>query len=481
MRQAFILSILFIIAATSCRRDRFFEGKAELTFSTDTVFFDTIFTTIGSITERLKVYNPYDKTVHIDRLYLKEGQASHFKLNVDGIAGKEVNDIDLEPFDSLYVFIEVTVDPNGGNTPMVLEEELIVQTSENSQATTLVAWGQDAYFYPSLAFGDQNGDGIGDVWELPTDKPIVFYGYSIVDTGAVLRIPCGARVHFHANSGLIVGHEASLRIEGCADNLVVIQGDRLEDYFADIPGQWGQIYGGIYLTQTSVDNVIEHAIIKNGTVGVIADSNTNENPTLRIENTQILNMSLYGILGQDSRIVGQNVVVANCGDHAVALRFGGRYEFIHCTFANFWSSNPRSKSTLLLNNHFKVDGKVYVRDLEARFTNTIVYGAIDEEVDLDEDDTQPFDYYFDHCVLKRDTDALVDSEHYSAIVLNPAAPIIDGVSLHPLFEDYSIDYRLHEWSRARDKGALITAIPTDIEGVERADGAPDIGAYEYTP
>lgn len=479
MRSLILFLVIILAVMGSCRRTHLFGGKAELLFSTDTVFFDTVFTTVGSITERVKIYNPHDGAVVIDRLYFANEGGSNFKMNADGTAGKEVRDIEIAAFDSIFVFIEVTVDPNGAMTPMVLEEKLVVQSGESEQSVMLVAWGQDAYFYPSLSFGDHNGDGIGDAWQLPTDKPIVFYGYSIVDSGAVLTIPCGARVHFHANSGLIVGHQASLKITGCVDNPVIIQGDRLEDYFKEIPGQWGQVYGGIYLTQTSIDNHINHAIIKNGTVGIVVDSNTNENPTLLIENTQILNMSYIGLLAQDARVVANNLVVGNCGDHAVALRYGGDYTFQHCTFANFWSGKPRSRSVLLLNNHFKVDGTTYVRDFTALIENTIVYGSLDEEVDIDADESQPFNYHFDHCVLKRDTNELDDPEHYTSIVLNPASPIVDGVSRHPLFLDFTEDYRLYEQSKARDQGKE-SEVLFDIEGNGRI-GPPDIGAYEYIP
>jgi len=478
MRKALFVLLMIVSVFQACRRDQLYTGKAELTFSTDTVFFDTVFTTIGSITERVKIFNPYDRTVTIDRIFLERGSGSNFKLNADGIQGQEISDIRIAPFDSIFVFIEVTIDPNGGSTPMVLEEKLYVATEENIQDVQLVAWGQDAYFYPSIAFSDLDGDGQGDEWVLPTDKPIVFYGYSIVDSGAVLTIPCGAQVHFHANSGLIVGHEASLKILGCVEDPIVIQGDRLEGFFDDVPGQWGQLYGGIYLTQTSVDNEIRNAIIKNGTVGITVDSNTNENPTLVVENTQILNMSFFGLLGQDARIEATNTVVANCGDHAVALRYGGNYQFKHCTFANYWSDNPRSKATLFMNNAFEVDGVTYVRDFNAVFENTIVYGALDEEISLEYLEDEPFEYFFDHCVLKRDTNELNDPDHYQDILLNPSDPVVDGVRYNPLFEDIRKDFRLNAFTEAIDAGKVLGDVNSDIEGNVR-DGAPDIGAYEF--
>jgi len=224
---------------------------------------------------------------------------------------------------------------------------------------------------------------------------------------------------------------------------------------------------------------VRNAIIKNGTVGIIVDSNTNENPSLILENTQILNMSFFGLLAQDARIEAKNTVIANCGDHAVALRYGGNYLFEHCTFANYWSENPRSKSTLLINNNFRVDGITYVRDFNARFDNTIIYGALDEEVEIDGDDKEPFEYFFDHCVLKRDTNELNDPTHYASIILNPISPIIDGITRNPLFDDLSLGYKLYEESAAKDSGKP-SGVINDIDGNSR-DASPDIGAYEFLP
>jgi hypothetical protein len=480
MRNILVFTGIAILLFSACRRDRIFSGKAQLEFSTDTVYFDTVFTTVGSLTERVKIFNPYSETVELTRVYLELGSASNFKLNVDGIPGKEVTDVIIAPFDSIFVFIEVTVDPNGGTTPMVIEERLMVETDKNQQSVALIAWGQDAYFYPAINFGDADGNGMGDQWVLPVDKPIVFYGYSVVDTGAVLTIPCGARVHFHSNSGLIVGHQASLKILGCEGDPIIIQGDRLEDFFDDLPGQWGELIGGIYLTQTSIDNEVRNAIIKNGTVGIIVDSNTNANPSLILENTQILNMSFFGLLAQDARVEAKNTLITNCGDHAVALRYGGNYIFEHCTFANFWSENPRSKTTLLINNQFRVNGIDYVRDFNARFDNTIIYGALDEEVEIDGDESEPFNYLFDHCVLKRDTNELNDPLHYQDIVLNPFPAQSSGAGQNPVFGDISKGYALFDLSAARDKGKP-SSVLTDIEGNSRGDGSPDIGAYEFIP
>ena len=467
MKQIIII-LLGIIAFSACRKDNLLDDKsAKLEFSSDTVFFDTVFTSVGSITERIKLYNRNDKPVEIDRVWLKNGTASNFKLNVDGIQGRNVENVRIEANDSIFVFIEVTVDPNGGTTPLVIEDQLMTSLNGNEQSIDLVAWGQDAYFWPSFAF-QFPGDSIA----LFTDKPHVFYGYSLVDSLTTLIIPEGAQIHFHSGSGLIVGNEASLKIRGSKDRPVLIQGDRLEDFFKDAPGQWDQIV----LTQTSKNNEVNHAIIKNGSIGLSVgftlDPTIEDHPSMKIRNSQILNMSYIGLIGIDGSIDAKNTVIANCGDHTVALVLGGDYNFEHCTFANYWDNNPRSKAILLLSNFSKSsDGTIFKRDLNARFANSILHGALDSEFQREREKGVDFNYVFDQMIMKLDTESVENINHFEGIIENPENQLFEN----PAESDYS----LREGSGAIDAGKQI-GITLDLLGNLR-DNNPDLGAYEYIP
>ncbi len=461
-----VISVGFLF--TSCKKDTILTDKnIQLEFSTDTVFFDTVFTTIGSITERVKIYNPYNQPVEIAQVWLKNGQASNFKLNVDGLQGKMVENVRIESNDSIFVFIEVTVDPNGGNSPLVIEDQLLININGSIQDVDLIAWGQDAYFWPSYAFRFPN-----DSVALRSDKPNVFYGYSLIDSNTTLVIPKGAAIHFHANSGLLVGHNASLKVRGSIDEPVVIQGDRLEDYFKETPGQWGQIV----FTQTSVSNEIGNAIIKNGgiglSVGYTLNPNVTDRPELRIWNTQILNMSFIGMIGIDAEIQAKNLVVSNCGDHALALVLGGQYNFKHCTFANYFNDNPRSKPILLLSNYSESsEGDLFKRDLDAYFGNSIIHGALDSELQREREKGARFDYLFEEVILKLDTENIDNVDHFIGILKNPALPLFQDPSKN--------DYELVSGSKAVNEGVLM-GVPLDLLGMPR-DGTPDLGAYELIP
>lgn len=70
-----LLTVLSI--NTSCKKTVLFS-KGNLEFSRDTVVFDTVFTTIGSTTQQLKIYNRESNTVVINEVELMGGSSSPF-------------------------------------------------------------------------------------------------------------------------------------------------------------------------------------------------------------------------------------------------------------------------------------------------------------------------------------------------------------------------------------------------------------------
>jgi len=162
-------------------------SKGNLTFSTDTVVFDTVFTTVGSTTKQFKLYNPSNKPLKIDKIKLMGGEQSPFRINVDGLKGPDVSDIIVEAKDSLFVFVEVTLGVNNQTLPLVVEDSIQFTTNGTNQFIQLAVWGQDAYFH----YKDLN-EGI---W--PNDKPHVVYGYAAVDSSKTLEIQAGTHIYMH--------------------------------------------------------------------------------------------------------------------------------------------------------------------------------------------------------------------------------------------------------------------------------------------
>lgn len=469
--------LLALIAVSSCKKDTLItDTTAKLNFSADTVLFDTVFTTVGSVTKEIKVYNPHSQKIKISRIRLAGGINSNFRINVDGIASTEQTDIELEPNDSIFIFVKVTVDPNNSTSPLVINDSILFETNGNLQQIQLVAWGQDAYYHtPKDTIHFQDGSifrfsyaHCNTPWK--NDKPHVLYGYVVVDSDSILNIPENTKIYLHKNAVLWVFKEGTLNVQGKLGNIVTFQGDRLEQYYKDKPGQWGKIW----LSAGSKNNEVNYAIIKNGYIGIHVDTTTTNptQPTLTIENSIIENMGAAAILAQGSWVVAKNCVFANCAQYAVVLNIGGNYDFRHCTIGNYYSLTTRQTPSLVLNNWYvDVNNIVHPRDLvNAYFGNCIIYGALSEEIQKDSITAALFNYRFDHCLLK--TLASTNNSRYLNCVTNN----------DPQFKDVTNnDYQLNAGSAAINKGLMSIAdyIPFDILRHNRTnDAAPDLGAYE---
>src|SRR5688572_11693688 len=115
MRSLFVVLILgFLVSLTSCRKDFEFEpSSGNLRFSRDTVYLDTVFSSVGSSTYTLKVYNESDRDISIPQIKLGKGLESKYRITVDGMTGNDnriFDNVELLANDSMFVFIEVTAD-----------------------------------------------------------------------------------------------------------------------------------------------------------------------------------------------------------------------------------------------------------------------------------------------------------------------------------------------------------------------------------
>ncbi len=424
----FLLFIISAISLTSCRNDFEFEpSQGGLEFSKDTVYFDTVFTNIGSSTYTLKVYNRSNKNISISSIRLGKGLDSKYRMTVDGIVGNNriFENVEMLAKDSMYIFIEVTADVAAAN-PMdfLYTDQILFGNGSTEQKVELVTLIQDAYFlypqrfddgtYENINIGDSPVRGFlldendpinGNEYIWNNTKPYVIYGYAAVPANKTLVVEAGARIHFHAESVLIIGDQGSIKVNGGISNNpenplkshVIFQGDRLEPLYEDVPGQWG----AIWLTQGSKNNEFTNCIIKNGIVGLLIDGNTglsNPEADVKLRNVQIYDHSNYGILARNAHIKGENVVINSAGQIALACSYGGKYNFNHSTFNNNWASS-RQVSVYL--NNFIEGASPEVQPMEeATFTNCIIYGSNQIQMLIDKVDHPTFNYKFDHCLIK---------------------------------------------------------------------------------
>lgn len=499
----------FSMALTSCRNDFDFESTTgDLRFSKDTVYLDTVFTNIGSSTYTLKVYNKSNKNISIPRVALAKGNASKYRLMVDGRPGKTFENVELLAKDSMFVFIEVTADVIDANTTDFLyTDQIIFGEGSKAQKVELVTLIQDAVFlYPqkftdgtteTLPIGedeiygfylDENDATNGNELHWTNDKPYVIYGYAAIPSNKTLLVDAGARVHFHAESGLIVANNASLHIHGspsttdAQENEVIFEGDRLEPDFAAVPGQWGTVW----FTQGSTNNQIEHLTLKNATVGLLVSGNDGTpTPTIDLKNTQIYNCSNVGILARTGNIEGRNLVVNNCGQASFAGSFGGSYEFIHCTFANYWS-RP-NQTAVVLDDFIKTASGYTIEPLvKANFKNCILYGSSNLSINLQKKGTTTaFNYKFDHCLIKFADygNSLASNPLYqfSNANLYTTCLIATNSTLHkPEFKSpANNEFIISQNSAAKGRAKVQYSTFNDILNQART-GATDMGAYNWT-
>ena len=502
------ITLLFILGITlsfcSCRSD--FETVAStgnLAFSKDTVYLDTVFTNLSSSTFNLKVYNHSKKDINIPVIKFAKGLNSKYRMSIDGAQGdqgKIFENITLLAKDSLYVFIETTVESDSSTpTEFLYTDQIEFDNGANLQKVELVTLVQDAILlHPNrnadgttetLPIGDEKINGFyldkndpihGNELLFTNKKAYVIYGYAAVPEGETAIFDSGARVYFHADSGLIVSKNASIRINGTQstteklENEVIFSSDRQQPDFGYIPGQWGTIW----LQNGSTNNAIQNLTLKNATVGLLIEGN--DEKSMPIKNTQIYNCTHYGIQAKNAMIEGENIVINYTGQASLACTYGGDYKFSHCTLNNNWSS-PEQLAVYISN--YDAAATPAVKDLtQATFNNCIIYGSYSYELILDKNPEALFNYQFNNCLLKFNntnnkytTDPLYqfdnDPAHYNAIILNK-----DPKFFNPNINNFNIN----DSSYAFAKGNSAYLIPLDILGITRTL-PPDLGAYQSKP
>ena len=138
-----ILLITSLLALVGCQQDILSDDPtAQLTFSQDSVLFDTVFTTMGSSTKRMMVYNPNKNAVLIERVEMADGKS--FYINLDGENQLEnLCDITLRGGDSLFLFIRAEIDPQQSNSPVLVEDTITFHVNNKAQHIYLQAYGQN--------------------------------------------------------------------------------------------------------------------------------------------------------------------------------------------------------------------------------------------------------------------------------------------------------------------------------------------------
>ena len=393
MRRLVYVFFLAVIPwfSISCEKESFKvdDGGVKLEFSTDTLTFDTVFTTVGTTTRIVTIYNRSSDNLKLSTVTLSGGVASHFRMNVDGDTSLVAHDIEIEAGDSIFIFVQANINPTDATMPFVVEDAIVFS---NGQRVVLTAWGRNAIYHRILP-SDSTWFTVIDCENWNHTLPHVFIDPAAVLDGHTLTLRNGDELYFYDDAMLIIDSNAHLRVQGTEDAPVLFTSMRHDGWYDYLPGQWQTIWFYNY----STGNVIDHALIENGTGGLRGYPGSQ----LAVNNSVIRNMSDCGIIGQGATITGRNLLVYDCLASFTAL-IGGNYDFRRCTFANYWNYSGRKLETLVLSNNMYVNGNVVGGNLEkADFTDCIVWGTYyNGEVLLSEAEGFSFNYRFLHSIVK---------------------------------------------------------------------------------
>ncbi len=482
------LCVVCLVTFFSCRKETIYlESDATLKFSRDTLRFDTVFTSVGSATRSFKIFNPYDKALKINKIYLEKGTTSIFNLNIDGISGDDQKDIEIPAKDSIYVFAEVTINPNDANNPFILNENIIFETNGNTQKVVLEAWGQNANYIPNKNNkGEAAAITSNTTWDDP--KPYVVYGILVIDN-ATLTIAAGTRVYIHGGlvrkideknrktiygDGIIVAQNGGrIETQGTKEKPVLIGGDRLEKDFANTPAQWNLIY-----IAPTASAKFSYTTIKNSSFGVFVDSTA----TADFYFSKIYNTAGPGIYARHATVKVDNCIIYNNGSSSFRVE-GGDYELTYCTLANYGNNSD----ALLLANYrcIKTDDlgnciQFVYPELNVKVENCIITSSQRDAINLSQSDKSAFNYAFSNNVVR--VEKLLDPKAYPTFLTEKCKNCVNYTGNGKLFKNIDKDdYHLDTLSVAEQKAKPLTDFNFDLDGIPRDAQKPDIGAYEYKP
>lgn len=467
MKKGLIISCLALIVYcsmfTSCKKDAFITSpNATLSTSVDSLTFDTVFTTVGSVTQSFKINNTNDQQLRLSNVKLVGGTASAFTININGHALSEVNNIEIAANDSIYVFVTVKIDQSIANLPFIVRDTIQINYNGNKRNIPLEAYGQNAHF--------KRGETISSITTWTNDLPYVILDSLVIATGTTLRIQKGCKIYFHANAPLIVN--GSLVVQGTKADKVIFAGDRLDFDYKDLPASWP----GIYFTESSKNSTLRFAEIKNAYQAIVAllpASNTN--PKVILHQCTIDNAYDAGILCVASSLEADNSLVSNCGSN-ISLLYGGNYTLTNCTVATYGNNYIEHKKPVLTTaNYNSADD---VNDLTANFTNCIFWGdngSVKDEILVGKKGTTVFNVAFNNCIYKAENNPADASFPNS---FKNQSPAFDSIDIAKRYFDFHTTNNL----AAPGIGAGVATTPSfpkDLDDNPRtANGVIDIGCYE---
>lgn len=453
----FTLLFFTVVCFLACRKEDSLntDSSEKLEFSTDTLSFDTVFTSTGSTTQRIKVFNRGKRAVKIQEIKLGGGASSNYQININGLATPYLEGVEIRGNDSLNIFVKVTINPDSQLLPFIVKDSIGFVTNGNYQKVILSAYGQNAVFLKDASINTNT------VWD--NRLPYVIYNKVTINPEKVLTIQRGAKVYFHKDAELIIA--GTLKVNGAPHDSVIFSSDRFERIYADEPGQWK----GLHFLEGSKDNLINYALIENGTVGIQVDSlSENADPKLLLVNTMIYNMELVGLYGNNADIAAFNNVIANCGKYLIYGINGGRYDFKQNTLANISFQFPRTTPSLFFTDQAS---QTNTSPFSLTLVNNIIWGSLQDELVVEKKGVLAFTQSILKNLIKSRDRGLesfgnilnIDPQFKNArqnnYLLNPASPAINKG------KDLTNERYFSSWLN-KDLNDKIRLFPSDLGSYE---------------
>ncbi|TAD84717.1 MAG: hypothetical protein EAY75_12565 [Bacteroidetes bacterium] len=454
----------------ACQKDGFItSGDAGLRTSTDSLFFDTVFTSVGSVTQQIIVANTNNQKLRIARIALGGGASSAFSLNVNGQPGTSFSQLEMNADDSLYMFIKLTVNPTATNLPFLIRDSITLEWNGNRRTIKLEAYGQNARFLKNWRITKDT------TWT--AEQPFVLVNQLTVDAGATLTLQKGCKIYCNATAPFVVN--GSLRCLGrpAPPDWIVFRGDRTDALYKDLPGGWQ----GLIFTASSSGNLLQNTHILNAYQGILVGGGANQNPAkLTLEACQITNAFDLGLYALNSSVAATNCLIAQCGNNGepgvggsnVILAGGGTYRFNHCTIATYANLYQNHKQPAL---YITNAGGGTPAALDALFTNSIVHGGgglTEDELVVNRVTGPAFLVQFQNLIYRAKNAVAHAAFANAQLNVNPQ---FDSIST----SRQTYNFRLRAGSPAIDTAAASTT-SIDLDGNPRPFGRkPDLGCYEH--
>lgn len=479
-----LLAVLAAISVVSCSDNQEFSVNPthELLFSSDTVSFDTLFTEVSSSTYSFLIYNKNSDALRITQAVLSGGETSAYRVNVDGMAGTSFDNIELRGGDSLYVFVEVTIDPRGWDDPFEVRDSLCFMLESGvMQKVQLRAWGQDATVLRGVVV---NADR-----RFTAQRPYLIYDSLRVEEGVTLSMEPGTRLYFNDKVEMQV--YGKIKAVGTLDAPIVFRGARTDRMFSYLPydylsAQWG----GITLHESSFDNLFVHCDIHSGTYGLRAMGPDMSRYKLIMQNSQIHNVDEDALQLTACSASFANSLFTNAGGHCANI-LGGQMTFLHCTMANFFPWSSERGVAVNISNFVKEEETIYPL-IGVNFINCIITGAKEDELMglvLEKTDSVDYSeyaqYLFSHSLICSKGEAREpDSLHFRNIVWEHKDSVAYGYKNFRSIDHSTFIYDFHLDSLSCARGIAsdeyLDILPYDKDEVPRRDAAGiDAGCYQY--